>query len=136
MADVMLQLGAFQFGVDSAAYQSLSRTATYKWAAQSRVGTADALQFTGLGRESIDLRGVIYPEYRGGDGQPGLMRLQALLGVPLPLVSGQGRVLGLWVVEGVREAQAVFRGDGAPRRQEFDLRLRRYDGGLRALLPF
>jgi phage protein U len=136
MADVMLQLGLFQFGIDTAAYQELSRSAVYTWAAQSRVGAADALQFTGIGRESIDLRGVIYPEYKGGTDQVTRMRLQAVLGVPLPLVSGRGRVFGLWVIEGVRESQAVFRGEGEARRQEFDLRLRRYDGGLRALLPF
>lgn len=136
MADVMLQLGFFQFGVDTAAYASLARASSYRWAAQGRIGTADALQFVGLGSESIDLRGVIYPDYRGGDGQVDNMRLQALLGVPLPLVTGRGRVLGLWVTEGVREIQSVMARGGDPRRQEFDMRLRRFDGGLRALLPF
>lgn len=136
MAEIMLQLGAFQFSVDNAAYQTLTRSSNYNWSPQSRIGTADALQFTGLGRDSIGLRGIVYPEYKGGDGQIDLMRLQALVGVPLPLVSGQGRVLGLWVMEGVRETQAVFGFGGLPRRQEFDLRLRRYDGGLRDLLPF
>jgi len=136
MADVMLQLGGYQFSVDSAAYQQLSRDAEYRWAAQERVGAPDALQFTGYGAETIELRGVIYPFHRGGAGQLDRMRAQAGLGAPLPLIASTGSVLGLWVVEAVREAQAVFAEGGVPRRQEFDLRLRRYDGGLRALLPF
>lgn len=136
MADVMMQLGAYQFSVDSAAYQELSRSSEYRWAAQERVGAADALQYTGPGAETIELRGVIYPFYRGGINQLTRLRAQASLGVPLPLISGQGGVFGLWVVQAVREGQRVFAPGGAPRRQDFDLRLRRYDGGLRALLPF
>lgn len=136
MADVMLQLGAYQFSVNRAAYQELSRSAEYRWASQERVGAVDALQFTGYGAETIEVRGVIYPEYKGGLGQIDRMRAQASIGFPLPLISGQGRVLGLWVVEAVREGQRVFARGGAARRQDFDMRLRRYDGGLRALLPF
>ena len=136
MADVMLQLGFYQFSVDSAAYQELSRSAEYRWAAQERIGATDALQFTGFGPETIELSGVIYPFHKGGFGQLDRLRTQASLGFPLPLISGQGRVLGLWVVEAVSEGQRVFARSGAPRRQDFDIRLRRYDGGLRALLPF
>ncbi len=136
MADVMLQLGAYQFSVNSAAYQELSRSAEYRWSAQQRVGEVDALQFTGHGAETIELRGVIYPFHKGGLDQLDNIRSQAALGAPLSLISGTGQVLGLWVIEAVREGQRVFARGGAPRRQEFDLRMRRYDGGLRALLPF
>lgn len=133
---VMMQLGFFQFAVSTAAYQELSRAAEYRWAAQERIGASDALQFTGFGAETIDLRGVIYPSWRGGTGQVARMRAQAALGAPLPLVSAGGGILGLWVIEAVREGQRVFRRFGEARRQEFEMRLRRYDGGLRALIPF
>ena len=136
MSDVMLQLGFYQFSVNNAAYQELSRWVEYRWAAQERIGAHDALQFTGFGSDTIDLSGVIYPHYKGGLGQLDRMRRQASIGVPLPLISGRGRVLGLWVVTGIREGQAVFDRGGAPRRQDFQITLRRYDGGLRALLPF
>jgi len=136
MADVMMQLGGYQFSLDAAAYQELQRSAEYRWAAQPRIGAADALQFTGYGGDTIELRGVIYPEHRGGTGQLQRMRTQAGLGLPLPLISGGGLVFGLWAIEAVREGQRVFARGGAPRRQEFGLRLRRFDGGLRGLLPF
>lgn len=108
MAEVMMQLGFFQFSLDNAAYQRLSRSAEYRWARQARIGTNDALQFTGLGPETVELEGVIYPHFRGGLKQIDKMRTQASLGLPLPLVSGIGKVLGLWVVEGVTEGQEVF----------------------------
>lgn len=136
MADVMMQLGGFQFSVDNAAYQELSRSAEYRWRGQERIGASDALQFTGYGPEEIELRGVIYPEYKGGLGQVARMRTQASLGFPLPLISGGGGVFGLWVITAVREGQRIFARGGAPRRQDFELRLRRFDGGLRGLLPF
>ncbi|UXU73717.1 MULTISPECIES: phage tail protein [unclassified Paracoccus (in: a-proteobacteria)] len=136
MAWVMMRLGLYKFGLDTAAYQELNRVAAYRWARQERMGTNDALQFTGIGPETIDLRGVIFPEFRGGLRQIGKMRQQASLGMPLPLIDGLGKVWGLWVIEQIGERQSVFMARGAPKRIEFDLRLSRYDGGLRALLPF
>lgn len=136
MTGTMLQLGSYQFSIDNAAYQTLQRSTEYRWAAQERIGAADALQFTGFGSDTITLQGVIYPHFRGGLGQVDKMRLTASLGFPLPLVAGTGRVLGVWVIEGVREGQRTFATQGAPLRQDFTISIRRYDGGLRSLLPF
>lgn len=138
MADVMLQLGFYQFSLDDAAYQRLGRSTEYRWARQARIGTNDALQFTGLGPDTIDLEGVIYPYFRGGIGQLDDMRLQASLGVPMPLVAGTGRFLGVWCIERVTEGQTVFARQGVPQRMDFTMKLGRYDGGLRSLLrvPF
>lgn len=140
MADVMLMLGAYQFGVSTAAYQQLQRSTEYRWTAQARIGANDALQFTGYGADEINVAGVIYPHYRGGLGQVAALRAQADLALPLPLISGTGAVLGLWVVVGVTEGQRTFDRGGAPRAQEFSVRLRRYDQSLvgvaLALLPF
>lgn len=132
----MLQLGFYQFSVSTAAYQELRREAEYRWAGQQRVGTNDALQFTGTPGETLELSGVIYPHYKGGLNQLTRMRAQASLGFPLPLLSMGGRVLGAWVVEGITEGQRIFERGGRPLRQDFTIRLRRYDGGLRSLLPF
>lgn len=136
MAEVMMQLGFFQFSIDDATYQRLSRSTEYRWARQARIGTNDALQFTGYGPETIELEGVIYPHFRGGLKQVDKMRTQASIGIPLPLVSGIGKVLGLWVVEAISEDQEVFAAQGIPHRQDFTMRMARYDGGLRSLLRF
>lgn len=129
MADVMLQLGDYAFSIDSAAYQQLARTSSYTWAAQQRVGTHDALQFTGYGADSITLTGRIYPGWRGGTGQLDAMRARAAEGQPLRLVDGQGFVHGRWVIESLDEQADVFAPGGTPRRQQFTLQMRYYDDG-------
>ncbi|MTH78761.1 phage tail protein [Paracoccus aestuariivivens] len=136
MARVMMRLGIYKFSLDTAAYQELQRSASYRWARQERIGSNDALQFTGIGPETVDLRGVVFPLFRGGLDQVNKMRLQASIGLPLPMIDGLGKVWGLWVVEQISERQSVFMERGAAKRIEFDMRLSRYDGGLRALLPF
>lgn len=134
MAGVMLQLGRYQFQLDTAAYQSLTRSSEYRWARQPRIGSNDALQFTGYGPDTIELEGVIYPHFRGGLGQLDKLRRQAGLGFPLPLVSGLGKFMGVWVVESVGEGQRVFAPGGIPHRQDFNMRLGRYDGGFLSIL--
>lgn len=136
MPGVMMRLGLYKFSLGTAAYQELTRAASYRWARQERIGTNDALQFTGIGPETVTLRGAVFPTFRGGLDQITKMRLQASIGVPLPMIDGLGKIWGLWVVETVNEKQTVFMERGAPKKIEFDLGLSRYDGGLRALLPF
>lgn len=136
MMSAMLQLGPFQFSVDTAAYQQLRRETQYRWQGQQRVGAHDALQFTGYGSDSIEVNGIIYPDYKGGSGQLARMRAVATLGTPMPLVSSGGIVFGLYVIQAITEGQSIFARRGAPRRQTFSMTMRRYDGGLSSLLPF
>lgn len=127
MADVMMQLGGYQFSVNTAAYQDLRRSSEYRWKNQERVGQLDALQYTGQGSDTITLSGVVFPGYKGGTGQLDAMRAQAGTGQPLLLVDGQGFIHGRWVIEKIDEQQAVFARAGVPRRQQFSLQLRKYD---------
>jgi len=45
----MLQLGSFQFSIQSTAYQTLQRSIEYRWPAQDRFGKEPALQYVGPG---------------------------------------------------------------------------------------
>lgn len=121
----MLQLGAYQFSISTAAYQDLARSTQYRWAAQERHGQHDDLQFTGPGPDTITLSGVVYPDWRGGTTQPASMRELGATGVPHLLVDGLGVVHGLWVIEQVDERQAAFGAAGQPRKQEFTMKLRK-----------
>lgn len=136
MSRTMMRLGPYKFSVDTAAFQEVTRSMSMRWASQQRIGTNDALQMTGIGPETMELRGVVFPQFNAGSGQLNTMRAIASIGTPLPLITGTGRVLGLWVIESVSETQSVFAIKGAAKRQEFSMQLTRYDGGLRALLPF
>lgn len=134
---VMMQLGGFQFGINTAAFQSLARSNEWRWPSQDRFGKPPVLQHVGQGAETITLPGVIYPEWRGGLGQLDAMRAQAGKGQPLTMVDGQGRMMGLWAIERIDEKQAIFADAGMPRKVEFTLQLRRFfeseaTGGLLA----
>lgn len=122
---VMMQLGTFQFGISTAAYQELDRKTAWRWAQQDVIGTRPALQFTGPGEDAITLQGVVFPEYRGGSYQVEHLRTLAGRGKPQLLVSGMGELFGRWVIESVAERQTVFAAFGKARRQEFTVQLKR-----------
>ena len=132
---VMMQLGAFQFGINTAAYQGLSRSDEWRWPDQERFGQAPALQYTGPGATTITLDGILYPEWRGGLGQLDAMRAEAGKGKPLVLVDGRGQALGMWVIERVDESQSIFAAGGVARRVEFTLQLKRFSARVAGPVP-
>lgn len=123
---IMMQLGDFQFGIATAAYQEFTRTCEYRWPSQDTFGTLPRLQFTGPGSDTISLPGIIYPEWRGGSDLLNDLRAIAELGKPLLMVSGTGKILGDWVIERIEDKQSVFAAKGMARKMEFTLSLRRY----------
>lgn len=126
MADTMLRLGPYAFGLRTAAYQGLNRQTDYRWPSQDVFDGVPELQFTGPGADVITLEGVIFPEYWGGVGQIDALRALAEQGKPHDLVSGRGDVMGQWVITSVSERQSTFAAAGTPLRQEFTLQLARY----------
>ncbi len=139
MADVMMRLGSFDFGLSTAAYQEFQRSTAYTWADLKRFGKDDALQYTGNGEDSITLPGIVYPEFRGGTGQLDDLRALAELAEPQLLIDGRGTILGEWVIQSVDERGSIFAAAGVARKQEFTLKLRRFqdDGSADAgsLIP-
>ncbi|MDJ0824255.1 MAG: phage tail protein [Rhodobacter sp.] len=127
---VMMGLGLFRFGVNRAAYQTLTRETGFRWAQMDRVGRKPALQFLGPDAAVITLEGVIYPHFKGGLRQVELMAAMAGLGQPMMLVDGLGWVWSRWVIESVTEKKSFFLGDGAPRKIEFSMTLKAYGGDL------
>lgn len=130
MNEVMLALGDYRFSIETAAYEDLVRTRSWDWTEQPLIGGFPSMQLTGKSAPAITLAGVIYPEYKGGYEQIGLMTLEADKGVALDLVAftndEAGVSLGQWVITGLTDRQGVFRANGAPRRIEFTLSIKRY----------
>jgi phage tail protein len=126
MNEIMLQLGSYQFGVTTAAYQTLKRTHEYNWAEQKRFGQLAALQFTGPGNATVTLEGCVYAEHNGGTGQLDDMRALADEGQPQTLVSGLGDIMGEWVIESIQEDASIFAQRGVARKQEFTLQIKQY----------
>lgn len=125
-APTMLMLGGFKFSLNTAVFQEMQRSTSWRWPAQERVGKLDALQATGPGDDRITLPGVIYPDFRGGMVQVEELRRLGNAQKPVRLISATGEILGLWVIESVEETQSHFKPDGSPRRQEFTVSIRKF----------
>lgn len=130
-SQTMMALGPYRFSMATAAYQDLERNNEYRWPTVERIGVAPARQWTGPGDETINMRGVIYPHYRGtrrGLEQVPEMRAAASLGTPLLMVDGAGRVWGMYVITSIREGHKTLFSDGRPRCVDFDISLGAYGG--------
>lgn len=126
MADVMLALGGYRFSMNTAAYEKLTRSDTWRWIFQDRVGRRPAGQFLGPAKSEVELEGTILPHYKGGLGQIPAMRAEADKGEPLILADGHGNVWGKWVIERLQETQSRPIANGAPRKIDFRLTLSSY----------
>lgn len=132
---VMLQLGDFQFSVDTAAYERLRRTDVFRWVPQDPVSAPTSLQAQSLGLSKISLEGVIFTTYdRSGVpvGTYQLDRIRALAGrmQPLVLTDGRGNVYDLWCVDLLEVGESTFFGNGAARKQEFTINLTKFGGNI------
>lgn len=131
MAQVMLTLGSFQFSISTAAYNELTQKWEWRWQEQSRVGRNDLLQNTGKAANAISLAGQIATTiYSVGTKQ---LETLATLGdqlAPQLLTSGEGDVLGYWVITGLTGSNSKFLQGGLAKRQSFTLELKFYGDDL------
>ena len=127
---MMLQLGTFQFKTSTAAYQQLQRSDRYRWQAIHGIQRPINYQYMGKGESTIMLNGVIYPQENGGQHQLDHLRGLARSGKVLPLVNGDGRVLGKWAIKNIEETQSLHTKHGEPLKQQFKLTLHRDADGL------
>lgn len=128
-APVFLQLGRFKFSLNTAMFQAIEQSNSYRWPAQERFGQLDALQYTGLGDATMTLPGVIYPQFKGTGKEMKELRAMAAEGKPLRLVTGTGGNLGMWVIQKVDANSTGFTPALGFLKQEFTIFLRKYSDG-------
>jgi phage protein U len=136
MTEVLMMLGDFAFHLRTAAYEELSRSSSYRWVAQDRVGRRPAQQFLGPGAGQVTLSGEILPHFNGGFDQMDRIRTLAAQGKPLLMVDGRGNVWGDWVISQVDETGREHYSDGAPRSISFSITLVEYGGDLGGVSRF
>lgn len=131
----MLRLGSFNFSLNVAVFQEMRRVSEYKWAAQERFGQTPARQFVGIGDDAITLPGVIYPEWKGSSNAMAKLRAMASQGLPYLMLDAQGHIYGRWVIESIEETRGVFAAFAQPKKIEFAVTLKYFDGTDSSLLP-
>ncbi|PAV09400.1 hypothetical protein CBG25_02930, partial [Arsenophonus sp. ENCA] len=50
-----------------------------------------------------------------------------------PFLDGEGNIYGMFVIEEISQSKSLFFADGAPRKIEFTLKLKRVDDSLSAM---
>lgn len=123
---VMMALGAYRFGIETAAYDQLTRSDEYRWRQQDRLGFKPAQQFIGPGATTIEFSGIILPHFKGGLGQLDAMRAEAGKGDPLDLVDVNAINWGKFCIKRIDETQSRRIASGQPRRIEFRIELVSY----------
>lgn len=120
----MMILGMFVFSIPTATYQSLQRNNSWNHPSNNRVGDMPAYQFTGKGEDVITLDGSIVPEF-GSQISLTALRLMGDTGKSFPLIAGNGKIYGSWVIDSLSETQTYFYRNGTPRKIEFSLTLKK-----------
>lgn len=125
-APVMLMVGNFKFSLNTAAFSEMTRTTGAAWGTVPRIGQYDAMQFTGPGPDTLELPGVIFPDMFGYSSTLDQLRYMMLQGQPYRLILGDGSIIGLWAITGIRETKSSFKSDASARRIEFSVSLAKY----------
>lgn len=131
---MMLALGLFVFELRTAPFQEMQRSMSWRHPEQPRVGERPALQFTGPDADTITLSGTLHPELTGGRVTLEMLETMAGEGEAWPLVEGSGWIYGMYVVESLETTRSLFFQDGAARRIDFSLSLKRADVPLELMI--
>ncbi|MDD2170682.1 phage tail protein [Glaesserella parasuis] len=127
----MMCLGLFVFMRQTVPYQETSRELSWNRPTNSVVGKLPRTQFTGKASETMTISGTLIPELTGGRLSLTALELMAEQGKPYPLIDGATfMVLGWFVIENISVQSSLFFGDGAPRRLDFSLSLKRVDDSM------
>ena len=126
MGPTPIALGAFQFQALGFSLQDLSRNLETPWSEIETAMRLNALHWTGPKADTVTIKGVLFPEEFGGMGSLTGLSAAAKAGVPLMLATGGGDIGGLFVVMGITEDWSFIDAQGSPRRNAYQITLRRY----------
>lgn len=121
--DVMLMIGNFAFTTETATYETLSRTTSWRWAKTDLIGNTPSYQFVGEGDQTISISGAIYPYQFGKQASIDTLKLMAKAGEAYLIVNKRGSSLGYWIIQSVSENESRHFADGTPRKNAFSLSL-------------
>lgn len=123
---VMMMLGDFEFSIDTATYNQISREASWRWGEQERIGKADLLQYTGKSARSVKMEGEAHALFRKGVASIDALYDLADKAEPQQLVSGVGDVLGWWVITDFSDVTPSFLPGGGPRKKTYSMTMKHY----------
>lgn len=123
----LLSLGMFVFGMDTLAYDELSRRVSWRHPQSDRFMARAASQFAGPGEDSITIGALLVPEIAGSYSSLATLEGMADTGDSWQLLDGLGRVLGSYRIDSLEEAHRDVMAGGIPRAKAVTIELSRVD---------
>lgn len=119
-------LGQFVFINATIPFQGIARTQNWKHPAQNIVGGGlPPVQYTGRDNDEITITAELRPEITGGANSVEYLRRMADTGSPHPLILGNGRLMGSFVITAISENGSEINRDGTPRAISFSMTLKK-----------
>ena len=123
----MMTLGMFVFERATLPFQDQQRRTNWRHASTERFMARAATQFVGPGDDNITLSGALYGGVIGKYSSLDTLRDMADTGEAYTLLKGTGEVIGQYVIASLDEKSQTFFADGAPRRIDFTVELKRVE---------
>jgi phage tail protein len=138
--NIMMILGGFPFMTNFAVFEKMQRSYEFNWAEQQRLPHpilkhlgfgGPAMQYIGPGTGTMSIDGALYPGQQGMPVSLALLRAMGNAGIPWPLLSYSGFMLGMWVIKKIDETRSDYVRSGPaplvmPRKIDFNLSLQKY----------
>lgn len=131
---MMMVFGMFVFMLRTTPYQQLRHSQEWRHVKNERVNQSASWQYIGAGDDTVTLEGVLYPEITGGNLSLSALETIGFAGRPWPLIEGEGRIYGMYVLTRLERGKSEFDQYGNPRKIEFTLSLSRVDTDFREKL--
>lgn len=131
---MMMVFGMFVFMLRTTPYQQLRHSQEWRHVKNERVNQSASWQYIGAGDDTVTLDGVLYPEITGGNLSLSALETVGFAGRPWPLIEGDGRIYGMYVLTRLERGKSEFDQYGNPKKIEFTLSLSRVDTDFREKL--
>lgn len=120
---MMMVFGMFVFTLRTAPYQQLRHSQDWRHVKNDRINQSAGWQYIGAGDDSITLDGVLYPEITGGNLSLSSLETIGFTGRPWPLIEGDGRIYGMYVMTRLERGKSEFDRYGNPKKSSSPLAL-------------
>lgn len=124
---MLYALGPLTFTVAPFNANEIDRSTAADFAKKQLLGRRKGNEFVGEGDEQITMHGTLFPETLGGLDGLDVLDVMRSAGVAQMLVRGDGRPMGWFLIERVRETGRHLDAKGVARQIEFSIELIRDD---------
>ncbi len=124
---MLMMIGFLQFRTNTKTFEEKMQRYKFNWAKQGRLMRRDASQYTGRGTDTMTINATWYDELvKSPRKQIAKTVLTAAIGIPYPVIDGDGWFYGLWTIDEIEVGESHIRKNGRGAKAEVSLKLSYY----------